>query len=67
MKRKIFKTEKELLDILKAKIKFGVSQTKVALELSMSVKTLNGILKGRSGISDRTAEALGYRKLYVKE
>lgn len=60
-------SEHDLIDELKRKIKFGVTQTAIAEELEISPSYLNEILHGKKRLSEEVAERMGYERVFVKK
>ncbi len=58
--------EKDLLEIIKKRIKYGVSQGYVAKQLGVSDGYLSDVLNGKRGIGEKIPKALGYEVIYKK-
>jgi len=58
--------QKDLIEIIKKRIKYGVSQGYVAKQLGVSNGYLSDVLNGKRGIGEKIPKALGYEIDYRK-
>ena len=64
--KRILSTGKQLIEIIKSRIKYGVSQGYIAKQLGVSTGYLSDVLNGKRGIGEKIPKALGYEIDYKR-